>query len=144
MRPALEYKLLHPLAVAPTYALSTTGILPLHACLSRPVALLRNAAPVNIPCGIALDFQDPTVLAILFPAPGWSAKLGVVFPGGLEIREAGNKAEWQLALANRGSIEQVIVRPGNIIAHARFVPAMNPVLREAALYDAWFRRQASR
>lgn len=144
MRPAFDYKLLHPLAVAPTDALTPAGVLQLHACLSRPVALVRNAPPVTIACGIALDLCDPEVMAILFPAPGWSAKLGVVFPGGLEFREAADKTEWQLALANRGPCEQVIVRPGNIIAHARFVPTLNPVMREASLYDDWFRRQANR
>lgn len=145
MRPAFDYKLLHPLATAGSpQIIRPDGVLELHACLSRPIALERGAPPVVIDCGIALDLRDPEVLALIFPAPGWSNKLGVVFPGGLEIREAGFKGEWQLALANRGLCERVMIRPGNIIAHARFVPTLNPVVREASLYDDWFRRKAMR
>lgn len=131
MRRLIEAKVVNPLlgdAVAlPDYATPGAAGIDLRACIDAPVTLEPQERRL-FPTGIAINIQDPGLVAIVASRSGLSLKHGIRVAQGCGVVDADYHGEIGVILANDGS-EAYVVEPGARIAQLLFMPVVQVAFR---------------
>ena len=114
--------LLHQNIPLPAYATEGAAAIDLRACLLEPLLLAPGERQL-IPTGIAINMQDPGLVAIVASRSGLSLKHGVRVAQGIGVIDADYHGEIGVILANDGT-ESYSVQPGERIAQLLFQPVI--------------------
>lgn len=125
-RRRIEAKIVSPLLGAsvavPTYATDGAAAMDLRACLERAVTLPPGGR-LLVGTGLAINMQDPGLVAIVASRSGLSLKHGVRVAQGIGVIDADYHGEIRVILANDGS-EPFQIEPGDRIAQLLFQPVV--------------------
>lgn len=111
----------------PAYATDGSAALDLRACIATP----RTLAPderLAVPTGLALDMQDPHLVAIVASRSGLSLRHGLRVAQGIGVIDSDYHGEIQVLLANDGT-EAYDIQPGERIAQLLFQPVVQVELQ---------------
>lgn len=124
MRRQIEARVVNPLlgdAMAlPDYATGGAAGMDLRACLADPVTIDPGGRQL-IGTGLAVNLQDPGLVAIVASRSGLSLRHGVRVAQGCGVIDADYQGEICVILANDGD-EAFTVSPGERIAQLLFMP----------------------
>ncbi len=117
----LKIKLLHPEAVAPTYATALAAAVDLYAIeparvYARQSATIRTGIAVEFPAGYALQ---------VYSRSGMGFKHGVRLVNGVGLIDADYRGELLVGLHNDG-LSDLVIAPGMRIAQAALVRIETP------------------
>lgn len=102
--------------------------LDLRACLDRALTLAPGQCEL-IGSGIALDFADSGLAALIIPRSGMGHKRGLILGNSTGLVDADYTGELKISLWNRGA-EAQIIEPLERIAQLMFVPVVHARLIE--------------
>ena len=126
----IEARIVNPLLGSalptPSYATDGAAALDLRACLAEAV-VLPSGGRVLIPTGLAVNMQDPGLVAIVASRSGLSLKHGVRVAQGIGVIDADYHGEIAVILANDGA-EDFRIEPGDRIAQLLFQPVVRVAL----------------
>ena len=111
----------------PAYATDGSAALDLRACIQEPVNLAPGARTL-VKTGIAVNMQDPGLVAIVASRSGLSLKHGVRVAQGIGVIDADYHGEIGVILANDGA-EPYVIQPGERIAQLMFQPVVQVSLQ---------------
>lgn len=111
----------------PAYATDGSAALDLRACIQEPVNLAPGARTL-VKTGIAVNMQDPGLVAIVASRSGLSLKHGVRVAQGIGVIDADYHGEIGVILANDGE-EPYVIQPGERIAQLMFQPVVQVSLQ---------------
>ncbi|WP_420389680.1 dUTP diphosphatase [Marinobacter sp.] len=106
----------------PTYSTPWSAAMDLRACVSEPVTILPGQRQL-IKTGLAVNMQDPGLVAIVASRSGLSLNHGVRVAQGVGVIDADFHGEIGVILANDGTTSY-IVTPGDRIAQLMFQPVV--------------------
>lgn len=106
----------------PAYATDGSAALDLRACLATPCALAPGER-LAVPTGLALDMQDPGLVAIVASRSGLSLRHGLRVAQGVGVIDSDYHGEIQVLLANDG-VTAYDIQPGERIAQLLFQPVI--------------------
>jgi dUTP pyrophosphatase len=141
MAPEFELKVfdrrLHDWGLPDFHSAMAAG-LDLRACIDAPIALAPQAAATMVPSGIAILMNRPDVVALVLPRSGLGARLGIVLGQGVGTIDPDYAGEWLIPLVNRNAIgtPPVVIKPGDRIAQALFLPLIRPTFRIVEEFSA--------
>lgn len=131
MRRNIEAKIVNSLLGAsvplPAYATDGSAALDLRACITED-KIIEPGGRLLIQTGIALNMQDPGMVAIVASRSGLSLKHGVRVAQGIGVIDADYNGEIGVILANDGK-EPYVVKQGDRIAQLMFQPVVQVSLR---------------
>jgi len=134
MRRRIQTRIVNPLLgeqiALPAYATDGAAALDLRACIDAAVTLAPGAR-LLVPTGIAIDMQDPALVAIVASRSGLSLKHGVRVAQGIGVIDADYHGEIRVILANDGT-EPYRIEPGERIAQLLFQPVVQVELQYVA------------
>lgn len=107
---------------APHYATPGSGAMDLIACIDAPFTLAVGARKL-IGTGLAIDIQDPTLVAEVASRSGLSLKHGIRVAQGYGLIDSDYQGEIGVILENNGD-EPFVVNPGDRIAQLTFHPVV--------------------
>jgi dUTP pyrophosphatase len=110
----------------------------LRACIDAPIALEPQAPATMIPSGVAILIKRPDVVAFLLPRSGLGARLGIVLGQAVGTIDPDYAGPWIVPLVNRNGAgtEPVVIKPGDRIAQAVFLPLLRPHFRVVQEFSA--------
>ena len=110
----------------------------LRACIDAPIALEPQAPATMIPSGVAILINRPDVVAFLLPRSGLGARLGIVLGQAVGTIDPDYAGPWIVPLVNRNGAgtEPVVIKPGDRIAQAVFLPLLRPRFRVVEEFSA--------
>lgn len=111
----------------PAYATDGSAAMDLRACIEEPVNLAPGARTL-VKTGIAVNMQDPGLVAIVASRSGLSLKHGVRVAQGIGVIDADYHGEIGVILANDGE-EPYVIQPGERIAQLMFQPVVQVSLQ---------------
>ena len=111
----------------PAYATDGSAALDLRACIQEPVNLAPGARTL-VKTGIAVNMQDPGLVAIVASRSGLSLKHGVRVAQGIGVIDADYHGEIGVIVANDGE-EPYVIQPGERIAQLMFQPVVQVSLQ---------------
>jgi dUTP pyrophosphatase len=141
MAPEFELKVLdrrlHDWGLPDFHSAMAAG-LDLRACIDAPIALAPQVAATMVPSGIAILMNRPDVVALVLPRSGLGARLGIVLGQGVGTIDPDYAGEWLIPLVNRNAIgtPPVVIKPGDRIAQALFLPLIRPTFRIVEEFSA--------
>ncbi len=118
--------LLNDTIACPDYATEGAAGMDLRACLSAPLTLAPGERRL-IGTGIALDMQDPGLVAIVASRSGLSLRHGLRVAQGIGVIDADYHGEISVILANDGD-QAYTITPGERIAQLLFQPVVQVAL----------------
>ena len=133
MNEALEFelKVLDPRLAEwglPAWQSDMAAGIDLRACIDAPIALVPQAPATMVPSGVAILINRPDVVAFLLPRSGLGARLGIVLGQAVGTIDPDYAGPWIVPLVNRNAAgtEPVVIKPGDRIAQAVFLPLLRP------------------
>jgi len=136
-KPVIEIKIVNPLLGTdiplPTYATVGAAGLDLRACLTQAVTLEAGATEL-ISSGIALNIQNPNLMAVIAPRSGLGIKHGIVLGNLVGICDSDYQGEIQIGVWNR-SETAFTIQPGDRICQLLFVPVVQVVLQQVTEFS---------
>ncbi len=137
MRRLIEAKIVNPLLAEayplPEHATEGSAGMDLRACLAAPLSLPAGERRL-IPTGLALNLQDPGLMAMVASRSGLSLKHGLRVAQGCGIIDSDYHGEVKVILANDG-VQEYVVQPGERIAQLLFVPVVQAALKLVDRFD---------
>ena len=130
MKINVKIKKLREDAEIPVYQTPGAACCDLKACLGEPLVLMPGERAL-IPTGLAVEFGDAGVAALIFARSGLASKKGVTLANGVGVIDSDYRGEIKAALVNLGS-EPVSIQPGDRVAQMGFFPVLAAVFEEAA------------
>lgn len=125
-------KRLHNDVVLPEYKTPGAAGMDLRARLDASLSIAPGQT-VLIPTGIALHIADPNVACVLLPRSGLGANEGLVLGNLVGLIDSDYQGELFVAAWNRNlSGGAIVVKPGDRIAQAAFVPVIQVELKEVS------------
>lgn len=106
----------------PSYATDGAAAMDLRACIPGPVSIPPGGREL-VKTGLAIDMQDPSLVAIVASRSGLSLKHGVRVAQGIGVIDADYHGEIGVILANDGT-EPYVIQPGDRIAQLMFQPVI--------------------
>jgi len=133
-RPEFELKVLDPRLHEwglPAYQSDMAAGLDLRACIDAPLAIEAQAPAVMVPTGIAILINRPDVVAFVLARSGLGARQGVLPAQAVGTIDPDYAGPWIVPLINRNAAgtRPVVIRPGDRIAQAVFLPLLRPRFR---------------
>ncbi|MFA5520153.1 MAG: dUTP diphosphatase [Castellaniella sp.] len=116
----------------PEYATDGAAGMDLRACMTEAVVLAPGERRL-IPTGIALDMQDPGLVAVVASRSGLSLRHGIRVAQGIGVIDADYHGEIGVILANDGS-QAYTIEPGERIAQLLFQPVVQVALDYVAQF----------
>jgi dUTP pyrophosphatase len=149
MSQALEFELkvldprLHDWGL-PAWQSDMAAGIDLRACIDAPIALKPQAPATMVPSGVAILINRPDVVAFLLPRSGLGARLGIVLGQAVGTIDPDYAGPWIVPLVNRNAAgsEPVVIKPGDRIAQAVFLPLLRPRFRVVEEFSASTERGA--
>jgi len=142
MRRLIEARVVNPLLgqlmALPDYATAGAAGMDLRACVTEPVVLEPGARRL-LPTGLAINLQDPGLVAIVASRSGLSLKHGVRVAQGCGVIDADYHGEIGVILANDGE-QPYRIEPGERIAQLLFMPVVQVGFRLVAEFSSWSER----
>jgi dUTP pyrophosphatase len=141
MAPEFELKVLdrrlHDWGLPDFHSAMAAG-LDLRACIDAPIEILPQVPATMVPSGIAILMNRPDVVALVLPRSGLGARLGIVLGQGVGTIDPDYAGEWLIPLVNRNAIgtPPVVIKPGDRIAQALFLPLIRPTFRIVEEFSA--------
>jgi dUTP pyrophosphatase len=141
MAPEFELKVLdrrlHDWGLPDFHSAMAAG-LDLRACIDAPIEVLPQVPATMVPSGIAILMNRPDVVALVLPRSGLGARLGIVLGQGVGTIDPDYAGEWLIPLVNRNAIgtPPVVIKPGDRIAQALFLPLIRPTFRIVEEFSA--------
>lgn len=117
MTPALGNQI-----AAPEYATQGSAAMDLRAAIDAPISIAPGSRSL-IKTGLAINMQDPGLVAIVASRSGLSLKHGVRVAQGIGVIDADFHGEIGVILANDGT-SPFLVQPGDRIAQLMFQPVV--------------------
>ncbi|WP_274436653.1 dUTP diphosphatase [Alicyclobacillus sp. ALC3] len=114
----------------PTYASEGAAGMDLHACIEAPLSI-EPGKRVRVPTGIALQWHDAAVVALVYARSGLAWRFGIGLPNGVGVIDSDYTGELQVLLANFGD-DVFTIQPGDRIAQVVFTPVYRAQLARAA------------
>lgn len=121
-----QIKLLHPLAQIPQRATSQSAGYDLIACIDQPISIRHGEKATLIPTGIAIFSNNGNVAGLILPRSGLGHKQGLVLGNSLGLVDGDYQNQWFVSAWNRGQQDEIMIKPGDRIAQAMFVPVIHP------------------
>ena len=115
----------------PTFHSEMAAGIDLRACIDQPIAIEPQAPATMVPSGVAILINRPDVVALVLPRSGLGARHGIVLGQAVGTIDADYAGPWIIPLVNRNAAgtPPVIIKPGDRIAQAVFLPLIRPTLR---------------
>lgn len=128
----------------PAYHSDLAAGIDLRACLDAPVAIEAQAPAIMVSSGIAILINRPDIAAFILPRSGLGARQGIVLGQSVGTIDPDYAGAWIIPLINRNAAgtPPVVIRPGDRIAQAVFLPIVKPRLRVVEAFSAETRRGA--
>ena len=95
----VKIKKLKENAQAPKYQTAESAAADLHACLDAPLTALPGER-VRIPTGIAVEYEDKNVVAVICARSGLSAKHGIALANGIGVIDPDYRGELLVSAVN--------------------------------------------
>lgn len=137
MKRLIEARIVNPLlpesAALPEAATPGSAGLDLRACLAEPLTLPPGERRL-IPTGLAVNLQDPGLVAMVASRSGLSLKHGLRVAQGCGIIDADYHGEIGVILANDGT-DAYTIQPGERIAQLLFMPVVPVTLKRVDRFD---------
>jgi dUTP pyrophosphatase len=129
--PLFELKVLDPRLREwglPDYQSGMAAGIDLRACIDAPLALHPQAPATMVPSGIAVLINRPDIVAFVLPRSGLGARLGIVLGQAVATIDPDYTGPWIIPLVNRNAAgtAPVVIKPGDRIAQAVFLPLLRP------------------
>ncbi len=124
----VKYKVVSPYFkdnYLPKSASKGAGGLDLHACIKEAV-ILHPGERIAVPVGIAIEFNGPHVVALVYARSGLAMRHGVGLPNGVGVIDSDYRGELKVLLMNF-SDEPLEIQPGDRIAQLIFSPIYGSV-----------------
>lgn len=140
-QPEFELKILDPRLREwglPDYHSAMAAGVDLRACIDAPVAIEPQAPATMIPSGVAILINRPDVVALVLARSGLGARRGIVLGQGVGTIDPDYSGPWLIPLVNRNAVgtSPVVIRPGERIAQAVFLPLLRPRFRIVEAFSA--------
>lgn len=116
----IKVKKLKENAVLPEYKTASSAAADLYACLDGPVTIGAGER-AGIPTGIAIEYEDQNVAAVICARSGLAAKHGMTLSNGIGLIDPDYRGELIVAMINLSN-KDYTVNPGDRIAQLMFVP----------------------
>lgn len=127
---AIETKIMNPQVGTtiplPSYATDGSAALDLRACILHP-RVIHPGETVTVPSGIAINIQDPSLVAILAPRSGLGIKHGIVLANTIGVIDSDYQGEIMIGLFNR-SEHPYEIQPGERVCQMLFLPVLRTTL----------------
>lgn len=130
MRPTFECKLLHPLARKLQRSQGGHAGYDLYACIDAPITLRYGENATLIPTGIAVEYANLEIAALILPRYGMAHRSGLVLGNTVGLVGAQSEEQWYVSAWNRGPVDEIIIKPGDAIAQVVFIPVLHPEFEE--------------
>ena len=95
----VKIKKLRENAQAPEYKTADSAAADLHACLDAPLTAMPGER-VRIPTGIAIEYEDKNVVAVICARSGLSAKHGIALANGIGVIDPDYRGELLVSVVN--------------------------------------------
>ncbi len=120
----IETRIINPLIGTsiplPRYETDGSAAMDIRACLEQPL-LVKPAETVVVPSGIAININDPSLVAILAPRSGLGIRHGIVLANTIGVIDSDYQGEIKIGIRNQGS-EPYSIQPGERICQMLFMP----------------------
>ncbi|MCL4068186.1 dUTP diphosphatase [Pseudomonas sp. GX19020] len=132
--PEVEVRILDPRLNdwgLPRYQSAGAAAVDLMACIDAPVLIAPQAPAVLVKSGIALNFGDMSLAALVLPRSGLGHKKGLVMGNGTGLIDPDYTGEIMVSVWNRNPAgsDPIEITPGERIAQMIFVPVLRPDFR---------------
>ncbi len=126
MKKIIEIKILNPLIgnsiPVPSYATKGSAGIDLRACIKES-EIINPGETTIIKSGLAININDPSIMAVITPRSGLGIKHGIVLGNLIGICDSDYQGEITIGLWNRGDIPFTI-NQGDRICQMIFVPVI--------------------
>lgn len=95
----IKVKKLRENALLPVYQTAGSAAADLHACLDAPVTVAPGER-AKIPSGIAIEYEDKNVVAVICARSGLSAKHGIALANGIGVIDPDYRGELLISVVN--------------------------------------------
>lgn len=130
----VKIKKLRENALMPEYKTEYSAAADLHACLDAPLTV-EPGARAKIPTGLAMEYGDNDVVAVICARSGLSNKHGIALANGIGVVDPDYRGEVLVSVVNLSDTAYT-VGDGERIAQLMFLPVIRGVFEEtAALSD---------
>lgn len=120
MKPTIEIKLLNEFAQVPRYQTNGSAGMDIHAAIEDDVIIYPGRwALIN--SGLAVNINDPSIMAVLAARSGLALKEGIKLGNGIGICDSDYQQAIGVILHNDG-VDEFVVHRGDRIAQLMFVP----------------------
>ena len=116
----VKIKKLKENAQAPKYQTADSAAADLHACLDGTLVVTPGQR-VRVPTGIAIEYDDKNVVAVICARSGLSAKHGIALANGIGVIDPDYRGELLVSVVNL-SDQPYTFTDGERIAQLMFLP----------------------
>ncbi len=95
----VKIKKLRENAQSPKYQTPDSAAADLHACLDGPLTVLPGER-TRVPTGIAIEYEDKNVVAVICARSGLSAKHGIALANGIGVVDPDYRGELLVSVVN--------------------------------------------
>ena len=125
----IKVKKLRENAVMPEYKTEFSAAADLYACIDGPVTL-QPGQRAGIPLGLAIEYEDNDVVAVICARSGLASKHGMTLSNGIGVVDPDYRGELTVAMINLSDKEYTVC-PGDRVAQLMFLPIVRGVFEEA-------------
>ena len=116
----VKIKKLRENAQSPKYQTPDSAAADLHACLDGPLTVLPGER-VRVPTGIAIEYEDKNVVAVICARSGLSAKHGIALANGIGVVDPDYRGELLVSVVNLSDTPYTFI-DGERIAQLLLLP----------------------
>ena len=116
----VKIKKLRENAQSPKYQTPDSAAADLHACLDSPLTVLPGER-VRVPTGIAIEYEDKNVVAVICARSGLSAKHGIALANGIGVVDPDYRGELLVSVVNLSDTPYTFI-DGERIAQLLLLP----------------------
>ncbi len=116
----IKIKKLKENASLPVYQTKNSAAADLYACLDEPLPI-KPGERVRIPTGIAMEYEDTNVVAVICARSGLSSKHGIALANGIGVIDPDYRGELLVSVVNL-SDKEYVVQNSDRIAQLMLLP----------------------
>ena len=125
----VKIKKLRENASEPKYQTPDSAAADLHACLDAPLTVMPGQR-AKVPTGIAVEYEDKNVVAVICARSGLSAKHGIALANGIGVIDPDYRGELLVSVVNL-SDQPYTFSDGERIAQLMLLPIVRGEFEEA-------------
>lgn len=96
------------------------------AAIDSPISIRNGDKATLIPTGLAIYTGFAEIAGIILPRSGMGHKQGLILGNTLGLIDGDYQNQWFISVWNRGQQDEIIIKPGDRIAQAIFIPVIHP------------------